>query len=152
MITLEARFWDKVWFTPYCWEWDGGKNRDGYGRFRDGAKIRTAHRVAYELTYGPIPDEDDEGYRIVVRHKCDNPGCTHPEHLALGTRADNNRDRDERGRNGQARLTHCKRGHEFTEENTYRSPSHGRRACRACVRAAHRTYYAKRQAERKATK
>ena len=64
----------------------------GYGSFSVDGKSCPAHRVAFELTHGPIPEGQ------VVRHKCDVPGCCNPAHLELGTSADNNRDRDERGR------------------------------------------------------
>ena len=70
-----------------CWIWRGGRDTAGYGRF-GGTR---AHRVAYELLVGPIP----EG--LVVRHTCDVPMCVRPSHLLLGTQADNVRDAVERG-------------------------------------------------------
>ena len=87
------------------WPWTAGRNVKGYGSFSVDGKSCPAHRVAFELTHGPIPEGQ------VVRHKCDVPGCCNPAHLELGTTADNNRDRDERGRGakggarGHARLT-----------------------------------------------
>lgn len=75
-----------------CWEWQGFRDEDGYGRFQwQGKKIR-AHRAAYMVFVGPVT----EG--AVVRHNCDNPPCCHPGHLEIGTQADNVRDREERGR------------------------------------------------------
>jgi hypothetical protein len=80
----------------------------GYGRVNVGGVIRLAHRVAYCKHHG-LHLEDIEG--MVVRHKCDNPPCVNPEHLELGTQAQNLADMSERGRaprgtrNGHAKLT-----------------------------------------------
>ena len=64
----------------------------GYRKITINGKSKSMHRFIYEEMFGPIP----EG--LVVRHKCDNPRCINPEHLELGTIADNNRDIWERGR------------------------------------------------------
>lgn len=91
-----------------CWPWQGRCTPSGHGQIkcfgRHGTAIH-AHRVAYVVAYGPIP----EG--MVVRHRCDTPACCNPNHLILGTHADNVRDRVARGRsatgahNGRAKLT-----------------------------------------------
>lgn len=75
--------------TP-CQEWEGSQDGYGYGMLKWDGKTVRAHRLAFKLHYGYWPE--------VARHKCDNPPCFNPEHLEDGTRADNNRDRDERGR------------------------------------------------------
>jgi hypothetical protein len=69
-----------------CWEWTGANVGVGYGWFRDGY----AHRRSYELFIGEIPDGR------LIRHKCDNRLCANPDHLELGTKAENNKDCQER--------------------------------------------------------
>ncbi|MDD5171354.1 MAG: HNH endonuclease signature motif containing protein [Syntrophales bacterium] len=81
-----------------CWLWTGSQMRQGlaYGRIAVKGKIKAAHRVSYELYVGPIPDG------LFVLHKCDVPYCVNPNHLFLGTQADNNRDMHKKGRYGIA--------------------------------------------------
>jgi len=94
MTELSERFWKKVnkGSPSECWEWMAYKNPTGYGRVSKGGKIEVAHRVAYELTYGAIP----EG--MVVMHRCDNPQCCNPGHLSLGTQKNNMWDCVSKGR------------------------------------------------------
>lgn len=75
-----------------CWSWTGGTNKDGYGVVSIGRKRWLAHRFAYTLSHGPIPDG------LMVLHSCDNPPCCRLEHLFLGTRADNVADMAAKGR------------------------------------------------------
>lgn len=78
-----------------CLEFAGKRTVAGYGGIIIGGKQHRAHRFLYELVHGKIPDE------LVVMHTCDNPPCCNIEHLRLGTVADNNRDRDMKGRRGK---------------------------------------------------
>jgi len=108
-------------------ELDWGKNAAGYGMFKIRGRTEKAHRVAYYCSHGPIP----EG--LVLDHLCRNRGCVNPSHLEPVTNWENVL----RGVNfvaGLARQTHCKRGHEFTPENTATHTVTGCRVCRACVK------------------
>ena len=96
---IEIRLWKHVARAAAgeCWPWTGHTtaSRGGgtrYGAIRVGSTMQKAHRVAWALSHGPIPAGQ------VVRHKCDNSICCNPNHLELGTQADNIRDREERGR------------------------------------------------------
>lgn len=76
-----------------CRLWVGGfRNRGGYGVFVFDGKIKLAHRASYELAKGEIPSG------LCVLHSCDTPGCINPDHLRLGTPADNAADRNAKGR------------------------------------------------------
>lgn len=86
------RFWNKVDKLGDCWEWTASTDDYGYGQFGIDGKILRAHRVAYKLVYGDIP----EG--LCVCHHCDNPGCIRPSHLFLGTYRDNTQDAVAKGR------------------------------------------------------
>jgi hypothetical protein len=90
---LEAHFWARVNKTDDCWLWMGSRNalRYGYGVYGKGGKY--AHRLSWEIHHGrPIPP----GMNIL--HRCDNPPCVNPDHLFLGTQADNVVDMVRKGR------------------------------------------------------
>lgn len=85
-------FWSRTERSGKCLLWTGAMTGRGYGSFRVNGRDVPAHRVAYELTKGAIPDG------LVVRHTCDTPPCVEPTHLLIGTHQDNARDKMERGR------------------------------------------------------
>ena len=80
-----------------CWEWQGGKDKDGYGVFRgntdDGVMYNRAHRFSIAYFKDEHPSEGEN-----VMHTCDNPSCCNPNHLEIGTVADNQRDKIKKGR------------------------------------------------------
>lgn len=115
------RFWNKVDKSGDCWEWQATKTRSGYGHFRVGNKLVSAHRFAYELEIGKIPDG------LVIDHLCRNRSCVNPKHLEPVTSKINSL----RGINHNTAKTHCPNGHEYNETNTRITPN-GKRKCRIC--------------------
>lgn len=101
-MTTEERFSRFIEKTDGCWEWKGHRSHNGYGQFRLNTKQR-AHRVAYELWVGPIP----EG--LELDHLCRNPPCVRPDHLEPVTRQVN----AQRAADARPPQTHCKRGHPY---------------------------------------
>ena len=100
---LVGRFWGRVVRAESgCWSWTGWANAFGYGGIYSHEKRGTvlAHRLSWTIHNGPIPGG------MFVLHRCDNPPCTNPEHLWLGTRGDNIRDAAAKGRH-QHGATHA---------------------------------------------
>lgn len=139
-MPIAGRWWQKVdrRGPDECWEWLASRDKDGYGKFQvptpEGQRHIRAHRYGYEMLVGPI-----EG-RLQVCHTCDNPPCCNPAHWFLGTNLENNADKVAKDRQAKiwgapllnARKTHCRRGHEFTPENTRTYRGGKSRRCIEC--------------------
>jgi hypothetical protein len=92
-VPLAERFWMKVDKSGECWLWTAYRSRDGYGMIGlERTGVERAHRVAWQLTNGPIP------VGLQVLHRCDNPPCVNPAHLWLGTQPENIADMIAKGR------------------------------------------------------
>lgn len=116
-----------------CLRWTGALSPKGYGSISVHGRARAVHRVAHEVWVGPIPD----GLEIDHVHArgCRYRDCIEPDHLEAITHAEN---LSRRTKPTRVRGTHCKRGHRYTEANTYwRVDAEGYRfrRCRICVQA-----------------
>ena len=137
---LEERFWSKVDIQGPndCWLWTAYKDKNGYGNFWFNGKTIKAHRMVWSF----INKEIANG--ICACHTCDTPPCVNPSHLWLGTPQNNTDDMMRKGRyiNVYSLQTHCKRGHEYTVENTrIRERNDGfRRECKECDKIYGYTY------------
>ena len=141
MKTTEERFWSKVQRGKEisdCWHWLAYCQPKGYGLFRLDGSMKLAHRIAYNLCVGPIP----EGLQL--DHLCRNPWCVNPTHLEVVT----NRENVLRG-NAILPHKHCPQGHTYDNENTYVSPD-GRKSCRTCNNQKSREYRQRRREARAA--
>ncbi len=96
---FEDRLWEKVQKGPGCWEWTGSLDTHGYGQLAVHRVAQRVHRLVWAVTHG------DPG-KLHVLHTCDNRKCCNPDHLFLGTNADNVRDRVEKGRQPQGETHH----------------------------------------------
>lgn len=96
--------------SPSCWLWISGTDSHGYGKIQYQCSSHKAHRLAYQIYVGNIPDG------LHVLHRCDNPRCVNPDHLFIGSHADNMKDKTTKGRahgahpgsdHHKAKLTDC---------------------------------------------
>jgi len=92
MVNTPDKFWSHVDKSGECWEWQGYCMPSGYGHWRYKGKTHLCHRLSWMFTNGEISDG------LCVCHHCDNPKCVKPDHLFLGTHADNVRDKVTKGR------------------------------------------------------
>jgi hypothetical protein len=142
-FSAEQRFWSKVDKSGDCWLWTGKsvtKKKGGYGRLKVNGKSVLAHRYAWELRHGPIP----EGKKVL--HRCDVPLCMTDEHHFLGSQADNVADRQAKGRTARGdrsgarlhpeRLARGKRVGWYTKPESRATPKRGEDSPRAILTEA----------------
>lgn len=92
-MTLEERFWRQVQKTNTCWLWTGSITAQGYGQISLGTSGPvTTHRLSWQMANGPIPAG------LVVMHRCDVRPCVRPDHLMIGTHANNVQDKVSKNR------------------------------------------------------
>ena len=120
LYSIADDFWSRISEqSDGCWHWGGYKRKD-----LRGVVMYLAHRLAYELAVGRIPDN------YVLDHLCSNPACVNPAHLEAVTQGENLARASTVISTVNRRKTHCPQGHEYTPENTrYDRKSRGCRTC-----------------------
>lgn len=122
-----TKFWTRVVRGDGCWAWKGAHDRRGYGvAWVSPGQRRMAHRVAYELTSGPVPAG------LELDHLCRNPGCVRPDHLEPVTHWENLMRSPITLAAKHAAVTHCPQGHSYDEHGVRESD--GKRRCKVCRR------------------
>lgn len=144
-IVLQQYIRERVMVAPDgCWLWLLGSDKDGYGKAKYAGRSWRAHRLSFEAFRGPVPSD-----AILDHIVCDQPSCVNPWHVEPSTHARNVlRATRGNGPGGNSRKTHCKRGHEFTAENTHlqRKGNRVERHCIECARQRVRDWRARRRA------
>ncbi len=113
-----------------CWLWALCKDKDGYGTIRYEDTTWRVHRLSMKVFK---PEEFSKA--PMTLHQCNTKACFNPDHLYQGNTSDNTLDTVKAGNHINASKTICIRGHEYTEENTYRNPKTGQRSCKICRKA-----------------
>lgn len=131
-------FWQRVEIrgAEDCWLWTGTQRGNAghmYGSIYFRGKNMSAHRVSWVIANGEMPKFGDADYRgTCVLHKCDTPLCVNPNHLEVGSHKANMVDKVAKRRDTTKWKTHCSRGHERNEVNTWVDPKRGLKHCRVC--------------------
>lgn len=133
---LKSRLLDKSMPEPNtgCWFWMGDTVKGGYGRTTIGRVKVLSHRASYECFVNKIPKG------LTVDHKCNQPNCINPQHLEAITQYDNTM----KGKSFStinAQKTHCPKGHEYNQENTFYYKINARRDCKICMKERGRKQY-----------
>lgn len=126
-MTLTERFWGRVTTGNGCWLWTGNISNKGYGTIWLDGTNALAHRVAYLLAHGSIPDNAQ------IDHLCRTRACVRPSHLEAVTCRENLFRSPDTHASRNAAKTHCPQGHPYSGENLH-IRSGGGRKCRACAR------------------
>ena len=141
------RFWSFVQTSPddnACWPWRGQRDDSNYGRFPDGGPTSFAHRVAFQLCYGELPDDLDLDHLCHTLSEtcpggdtCEHRSCVRPSHLEPVEHGENTRRAirliAEAARRRMGKRGKCKNGHPWIEENLY-VRGNGVKRCRICHR------------------
>lgn len=134
---LPPRFWSYVEASEDgCWRWTGPRTSTGYGRWHENRVRHQAHRHAYQNLVADVQ------MPMVCDHLCYVRECVNPAHIEIVTNQENVLRGVTRWKamTGGRFGTHCRRGHELTEENTYHHSKTGRRECRICRAAAYQRF------------
>lgn len=132
----KKRFWARVDVrgASECWLWIGGKNTNGYGAVKINRVQLAAHRVAYTIMVGPIPDQ------LTIDHLCRNRLCQNPEHLEAVTHRENCLRAVPYRKNMKDR-THCNHGHSLKIHGYHKKRGHWNHfACRLCSKLSKKNY------------
>ena len=144
-MTIKERLLNnrKIDETTGCWLWVGSIKNSGHAQISIKGKLEHIHRISYEIFIGPLKND--------CLHKtiCPNKHCFNPEHLYDGNQHKNTMDSIKTGTHFMAAKTYCKRGHEFTLENTHIHSLTENRECKICMKLNRKKRYDKKKLDRK---